>query len=241
MRGAVAVVLGGSRALGTSDAGSDWDLGLYYRNGIDLTALAARGVVHAPGSWGRIMNGGAWLKCGDYRVDVLLRDLDVVEHWTRRAAEGEFEVDALLGYLAGIPSYVLCAELASGQSLRGAIPTIAFPPMLTTMAPPRWRFCRTFSLEYARMHAKRGSRVGAIGQAAKAVMEEAHAITCERGRWVWNEKRLIDAAGLEDVHARFGEVPGEPAALVQWVDRVARQLGVPAGSLEPKMMPEPGT
>src|SRR4029450_7877404 len=105
--GTNAVVLGGSHVFGSADAHSDWDLGLYYRGTIDLTALAARGVVHSPGSWGRIMNGGAWLKCGDYRGDGLLRALDVVEHWTRRAAEGDFEVDALLGYVAGIPTYVL--------------------------------------------------------------------------------------------------------------------------------------
>src|SRR5262245_48244224 len=82
MPGAVAVVLGGSRALAFSDAGSDWDLGLYYRGAIDLTALAARGVVYPPGSWGRLMNGGAWLRGGDYKIDVILRDLDVVEHWS---------------------------------------------------------------------------------------------------------------------------------------------------------------
>src|SRR5215216_5332825 len=98
MPGAVAVALGGSRALGTSEAGTDWDFGLYYRDTIDLTALAARGTVFPPGAWGRLMNGGAWLVCGDERVDVLLRDLDVVEQWTRRAELGEFEVDALLGY-----------------------------------------------------------------------------------------------------------------------------------------------
>src|SRR5256885_8504084 len=103
MPGAVAIVLGGSRALGASDAGSDWDLGLYYRGAIDLTALAARGFVYPQGSWGRVMNGGAWLRCGAERIDVLLRDLDVVEHWTRHAEKGEFERDALLGYLAGIP------------------------------------------------------------------------------------------------------------------------------------------
>jgi hypothetical protein len=233
MPGALAVVLGGSHVLGTADAGSDWDLGLYYRGSIDLTALAARGVVHAPGSWGRIMNGGAWLQCEDMKVDVLLRDLDVVEHWTRRSADGEFDVEALLGYIAGIPTYVLSAELACGQSLRGSVPTAPFPPMLATTAPPRWRFCRSFSLEYARMHAKRGNRVGAIGQAAKAVMEEAHAIVCERGRWVCNEKGLIEAAGLGEIQALFGEVPGEPVALVDWVDRVARQLGVPPGERLP--------
>ena len=42
MPGAVAVALGGSRALGSCDAGSDWDLGLYYRGEIDLARLAAR-------------------------------------------------------------------------------------------------------------------------------------------------------------------------------------------------------
>jgi hypothetical protein len=233
MPGAVAVVLGGSRALGSSDAGSDWDLGLYYRGAIDLTALAARGVVYPPGSWGRVMNGGAWLRCGGEKVDVLLRDLAVVEHWTGRAAEGEFEVDALLGYLAGVPTYNLSAELASCRLLRGDIPAAPFPSRLAAAAPPRWRVCRSFSLDYARMHARRGNLVGAAGQAAKAVLEEAHALVCECSQWVCNEKRLIEAAGLAGVHALFAQVPIEPAGLVQWVDRVARQLGVPRGEITP--------
>ena len=87
--GTNAVVLGGSKVLGSADAHSDWDLGLYYRGTIDLTALAARGTVYPPGSWGRIMNGGAWLQSGDHKVDVILRDLDVVEHWTQRAEHGD--------------------------------------------------------------------------------------------------------------------------------------------------------
>ena len=233
MPGAVAVVLGGSRALGSSDAASDWDLGLYYRGAIDLTALAARGVVYPPGSWGRVMNGGAWLRCGGEKVDVILRDLDVVEHWTRRAEKGEFEVDALLGYLAGVPTYTLSAELASCRPLRGESPAAPFPPKLAAAAPPRWRFCRSFSLDYARVHAQRGNLVGATGQAAKAVMEEAHAILCERGQWVCNEKRLIEAAGLVGLHALFAQVPSEPAGLVEWVDLVADRLGVPRDEMTP--------
>src|SRR6266581_900757 len=193
MPGTVAVVLGGSRALGSNDVGSDWDLGLYYRGEIDLTALAARGTVYPPGSWGRVMNGGAWLRCGGEKVDVLLRDLDVVEHWTRRAEDGEFDRDALLGYLAGIPTYSLTAELASCRPLHGVIPRAPFPPKLIAAAPPIWRFCRSLSLDYARMHARRGNLAGATGQAAAAVMEEAHAIVCGRGQWVCNEKRLVEA------------------------------------------------
>ena len=233
MPGTVAVVLGGSRALGSNDVGSDWDLGLYYRGAVDLTALEARGLVYPPGSWGRVMNGGAWLRCGGEKVDVLLRDLDVVEHWTRRAEEGEFEVDALLGYLAGVPTYHLSAELASCRVLCGKIPAAPFPAKLVTAAPPRWRFCRSFSLDYARMHARRGNLAGATGQAAKAVMEEAHAILCESGQWVCNEKRLIEISGLAGLRALFAQVPLDSAGLVQWVDLVGGGLGVPKDEIMP--------
>ena len=229
--GAVAVVLGGSRAVGSNDTGSDWDLGVYYRGAIDLSALAAFGVVYPPGSWGRIMNGGAWLRRGDEKVDVILRDLDVVGHWTRRAENGEFERDALLGYLAGIPTYTLSAELASCRPLRGELPAAPFPPKLAAAAPPVWRFCRSLSLDYARMHARSGNLVGTTGQAAAAVMEEAHAIVCQRAQWVCNEKRLLETAGLTGLHALFAQVPAESASLVPWVDLVAEQLGVPKARL----------
>jgi hypothetical protein len=233
MPGAVAVVLGGSHAIGTADAVSDWDLGLYYRGAIDLAPLAARGTVQSPGSWGRLMNGGAWLRCGGEKVDVILRDLDVVEHWTHRAQSGEFEVDHLLGYLAGVPTYLLTAELASCRVLRGELRAVPYPAKLAAAAPPWWRFCRSFSLDYGRMHARRGSLVGAFGQTAKGVVEEAHALLCERGEWACNEKKMIEAAGLAGVHGLFRDVPKDSAGLVKWVDLVAGQLGVPAGEVMP--------
>jgi hypothetical protein len=237
MPGVVAVVLGGSRALEVNDAGSDWDLGLYYRGALDYTALAARGQVYPPGAWGRIMNGGAWLQCGREKVDVLLRDLDIVNHWTQRAEQGEFEVDALLGYLAGVPTYILSAELASCQVLRGELQPKSFPSKLVASAPPRWRFCRSFSLDYARMHARRGNVAGAAGQVAKAVMEEAHAILCERSQWACNEKRLIETAGLADLFPVLAQVPLESANLVQWVDLVAERLGVSMSEVTPWKRP----
>ncbi|APR78897.1 Hypothetical protein A7982_04244 [Minicystis rosea] len=233
MPGTVAVVLGGSRAVQRHDEGSDWDLGVYYRGPIDLTALSTRGTVFPPGSWGRLMNGGAWLACGEQKVDVLLRDLDAVEHWTERAQEGEFERDALLGYVAGIPTYSLTAELASCLVLSGHIEAVPFPSKLATAAPPVWRFCRSFSLDYARMHARRGNVVGVVGQASAAVMEEAHAIACERAQWVCNEKHLLEATGLDALNASFAQIPKERASLLQWVDLVADQLGAPRSEAMP--------
>lgn len=233
MPGAVAVALGGSRALGVGDARSDWDFGLYYRGTIDLAALTAWGTVHPPGTFGRILNGGALLRCGTENVDVGLRDLDVVEHWNRRAGQGEFEVDHMLGFVAGLPTYLLAAELASCRVLWGSLPAAPFPEKLAAAAPFYWRLCRSFSLDYARVHARRGNFVGAAGQAARAVMEEANAVLCASGRWMCNEKRSIEAAGLTGVQALFAAIPSEPADLALWVDRVADQLGVPKGEVMP--------
>ncbi|HEX6745821.1 MAG TPA: nucleotidyltransferase domain-containing protein [Longimicrobium sp.] len=223
--GATAVALAGSRAAGDADGGSDWDLTVYYRGSIELGTLEAYGEVHPPGAWGRIMNGGAWLQVGGVEVDLILRDLDVALHWTRQAEAGVFEVDLLLGYLAGVPTYLLAGELASGRLLAGELPAVgAVPPRLAETAPPRWRFARDFSLDYARMHAARGNVAGAAGQAAKAAMEEAHARLCERGQWALNEKRLLAMAGLDALGDAFTRPPAQASALGLWVDEIARAL-----------------
>jgi hypothetical protein len=223
MPGTIAVVLGGSRAAGSSDANSDWDLGVYYRGSIDTSTLAMRGTVHPPGAWGRIMNGGAWLSCAGLKVDVLLRDLNVVEDWSRRAEEGQYEVDGLLGYLAGIPTYSLLAERAIARVLRGSLaPVGPFPARLAETAPERWRFHSRFSFAHARMRAVRHDPIGTLGQAARAIVEHAHALLCERRTWVLNEKQLIERAGLMQTQSLFAE--GPPTDLVAWLDAVERTL-----------------
>lgn len=83
------------------------------------------------------------------------------------------------------------------------------------------------------MYAARGNVAGATGQAAKAIKEEAHAILCEHGQWVCHEKRLMETAGLADLHALFAQVPNGSERLVEWIDRVAAQLGVPRGESTP--------
>lgn len=221
MRGAVAVVLGGSRATNAEDAGSDWDLGLYYRGALELAPLERHGTVYPPGSWGPIMNGGAWLKFGDRKVDVLLRDLDVVEHWSARAIEGQYEVFNLLGYVAGVPTYSLMAERAVAVTLRGELsPVGSFPERLAEIAVERWGFSRRFSLDHARSRAARGDVVGTVGQAAKAIIEEAHAILCRRREWVLNEKRIVERAGLGRMHAMLADIPAKPEALPTWLEHL---------------------
>ena len=233
IEGVEAVAIGGSRAAGTADAESDWDLGVYYRGNIDLASLVSYGDVHPPGSWGRIMNGGAWLSLDGLKVDVLLRDLDVALYWVAEARRGAYEVDALLGYLAGAPTYILMAELARNQTVHGRLPAIGeYPKPLSKAGADRWLLHAEFSLAHAQMRAERGDITGTVGQSAKAVIETAHALACARQLWVINEKKLVEQSGLQDVHRRFSDTPATPPELLKWLDelRAALKQACPRGS-----------
>jgi predicted nucleotidyltransferase len=198
--GVVAVTLGGSRARGAEHPGSDWDFGLYYRGHLDsghIRALGFAGTVVDTGEWGRLMNGGAWFTLDGVKVDVLYRDLDVVESWAALAEQGRFEIDPLLGHLAGFPTYALAGELALGQQLTGPpLPKPVFPIALRDTAPPAWRWRVTFHRNYAESHRVRGDERAAAALETRADIEEGHARMCERGEWVLNEKGLLARAGL---------------------------------------------
>lgn len=225
IKGVEAVAVGGSRAAGMADAGSDWDLGVYYRGNIDLTPLASYGRVHQPGSWGRIMNGGAWLNLGEKKVDVLLRDVETALYWVTEARRGLYEVDALLGYLAGVPTYTLMAELALNQTVHGRLPvTGEYPAKLSQTGERRWRAHAEFSLDHAQMRAERGDIIGTAGQSAKAVIETTHALACARRRWVINEKNLVEHSGLRHLHAMFIDIPAKPPLLLTWLRELRAAL-----------------
>ena len=224
IEGVEAVALGGSRAAGMVDAESDWDIGVYYRGDIDLAPLVSYGEVHSPGSWGRIMNGGAWLSLGGIKVDVLLRDIDVVQYWTAKARQGVFEIDALLGYLAGVPTYSLMAELALNRIVHGYLPSVGtYPELLSSTGERRWLHHAEFSLAHAQMRAARGDTTGTVGQSAKAVLELAHAVACSRRAWIVNEKQLLERTGLQDAHSWFNDVR-TPPRLLSWLDGLRTAL-----------------
>ncbi len=116
--GAVAVVLGGSRATGEQRPDSDWDLGLYYRRSRqpldpdDVRSLGYEGHVSELGEWGPIVHGGAWLTVDGAAVDVLFRELDTIEAWLDDARAGRFEIVWQNGCLVGAPTYLPVGELA---------------------------------------------------------------------------------------------------------------------------------
>ncbi|MFJ9540744.1 nucleotidyltransferase domain-containing protein [Streptomyces sp. NPDC101225] len=215
-----AVALGGSRAQGTHRPGSDWDLAVYYRGPFapaDLRAVGWQGEVSDVGGWGGgVFNGGAWLTVDGRRVDVHYRDLDVVEH---EAAEGRFRVEPLLFHLAGIPSYLVVAELAINRVLRGEAPRPAvYPPKLRVSAADRWRGTAHATLAYAKAdHAPDGRLTEVAGALATAAVQTGHAVLAGRGEWVTNEKRLLERAGLRDVDAVLESLRPDPEILLRAV------------------------
>ncbi|MFH8898891.1 nucleotidyltransferase family protein [Streptomyces coeruleorubidus] len=225
-----AVSLGGSRAQGTERPDSDWDLAVYYRGAFDpddLRAVGWEGEVSELGAWGGgVFNGGAWLTVDGRRVDVHYRDLDVVEREVAEAEQGRFRVEPLMFHLAGIPTYLLAAELAINKVLRGELPRpAAYPPALRETAPAHWHGMAAATLAYAKAgHAPRGAVTQAAGAIAVAVTQTAHAVLAARGEWVTNEKGLVARAGLRDVDALLGTLTRAPDELAQRIADVETLL-----------------
>ncbi len=226
-----AVALGGSRAQGTERPDSDWDLAVYYRGSFDpddLRALGWEGEVSEVGGWGGgVFNGGAWLTIEGRRVDVHYRDLDVVEHELAEAEQGRFRVEPLLFHLAGIPSYLVVAELAINKVLRGELPRpAAYPDKLRTSAAERWRATAHATLTYAKAnHAPAGRLTEIAGAIATAAVQTGHAVLAERGEWVTNEKRLLERAGLRGMDAILGDLRPDAAALLRAFGDAERLFG----------------
>ncbi|MGI5425106.1 nucleotidyltransferase domain-containing protein [Streptomyces sp. CA-179760] len=218
-----AVTLGGSRAQGTERPDSDWDLAVYYRGAFDpadLRAVGWQGEVSEIGAWGGgVFNGGAWLTIDGRRVDVHYRDLDVVEHERAEAEAGRFRVEPLMFHLAGIPTYLLVAELAINRVLRGELPCPAsYPHALRERAPGHWYGMATATLAYAKAgHAPKGAVAQTAGAIALAATQTAHAVLAARGEWVTNEKGLVARAGLGEADALVTHMTAGPDSLARAV------------------------
>jgi hypothetical protein len=219
-----AVTLGGSRAEGTYRPDSDWDFSIYYRghfNPQTLRDIGWPGEVFEVGGWSKgVFNGGAWLEIDGRRTDVHYRDLDTVDREIAASREGRFDIEPLAFHLAGIPSYLVLAELAAKQVLRGELPTPDYPTALRERAPGIWwgRAERTFG--YARAnHAPYGRLAQCAGLVAQATSYAAHAVLAARGQWVTNEKTLLTRAGLRQVDEFIAAARPDPGVMRDVVDK----------------------
>ncbi|MFE3459627.1 nucleotidyltransferase domain-containing protein [Nocardiopsis aegyptia] len=225
--GVRAVSLGGSQDTHRPD--SDWDLAVYYRGAFDpqdLRDTGWEGEVSEIGGWGGgVFNGGAWLRVDGRRVDVHYRDLDDVEHRLAEAERGRFGIEPLMFHLAGIPTYLVVAELALGRVLVGDLPRPEYPKALRASAPGVWRGLAAATLSYAEhAHAPHGRVAQCAGLVAQAAVQTAHAVLAERGEWVTNDKALLARAGLTEIDLVVAGMTADPQDLVLAVAETGRIL-----------------
>jgi predicted nucleotidyltransferase len=231
--GVLAVSLGGSRAAGTAGPDSDWDFAVYYRgSGFDpesLRSLGWPGQIFPIGGWGGgVFNSGAWLTAGDRRVDVHYRDLDDIEYRLAEAQAGRFRIERLMFHLAGVPTYIVLAELAGHRVLHGDLPRPAYPPALSEAAARAWQAEALATLDYAqRAHAARGHLADTAGAIAIAACQAAHAVLAARGEWITNDKTLLDRAGLRGVDEILAGLTAEPQELAGAVARATDLVNAP--------------
>lgn len=237
--GVVAVALGGSRARGTHRPDSDYDLGLYYRGGPDLSALralAGETELTELGGWGPWVNGGGWLTIDGVRVDWLYRDLDRVRRIWADCQEGRFEIGHQTGHPLGFYSHAYVGEVALSKVLAdptGELTALreeaqTYPPALAeALANGLWEAGFLFD------NAPKGNDPTYVaGCLFRAVGAICHAMHGRDGRWVINEKGMVASAAAlpsapddftEQAHAVLGAVGTTPAELAATIER-ARTL-----------------
>lgn len=226
--GVVGVALGGSRAQGVEHENSDWDFALYYRATFDpeyVRGLGWEGQVTEIGGWGPLFNGGGALRVAGRSIDIHYRDLDVIDQIWTEADAGRFTTEPLLFHQAGIPSYLLLAELGINRILRGEVPRPDYPEALRREAPAVWRGRAEATLHYARAgHAVHGRVAQCAGLLSEAACHASHAVLAARGEWVTNEKQLLTRAGLRRIDDLVASMTSEPATLVAAVDHAAAMI-----------------
>lgn len=215
VEGLKAIVLGGSRARGTHDEHSDYDIGLYYRDDFDFAHLSRQATsldgrpdcVVPPGGWGPWINGGGWLVVEGQRVDLIYRELGKVQRIVEACARGEFEVFEVPGHPFGFLSTIYAGEVAVCQPLWSADDSLnsleaTFSDDLAEALLGRYEWEAGFSLVLAQKAASRDERVYLSGCLFRAVTCLCMVLHARNRHWWLNEKGAVRIAG---------SLPGAPS------------------------------
>lgn len=254
--GVVAVSLGGSRARGEHRADSDFDLGVYYRGRLDVSALAdlARQVagpdaqVGKPGDWGPWVDGGAWLSINGANVDWIYRDLDRVHQAWKDARAGRFYFHGQVGHPLGVPDFAYVGEVALGVVLSDRSGELTklhdesqqYPPLLRDAVVRRLDEA-TFLIAGAAKAVSVGDATYVAGCVFRVVGLCAHALHAASGRWLINEKGCVASADrlplsppqfgdrAHGLLAEVGKTPAELAATLGSATELVREAAASVG------------
>jgi hypothetical protein len=253
--GVAAIVLGGSRARGTAHEASDYDLGLYYKDGatpdIDRLRAAVTSLVDDPaaahvtpvGEWGPWIVGGAWLTIAGRKVDLLYRSIEQVTDVVDACWNGEISMHYQPGHPHGFCSAIwmgevaLCHILHDPDGLVAAMKakTAPYPAALRDALVLRFHWEILFSIENAELALPRGDSTHIAGCAYRALACIAQVQFALNGQYLINEKGALAQAGkfpvtVRDLGGRVAEVwwqigASEHAAALRTLRMLSHDLG----------------
>ncbi|MCC8962987.1 nucleotidyltransferase domain-containing protein [Bradyrhizobium sp. Pear76] len=220
--GVAAIVLGGSRARGTAHDTSDYDLGIYYRDSaaldIDRLRDAVTGLVDDPsamhvtpvGEWGPWIVGGAWLRIGGRKVDLLYRSIGQVTDVIDACRNGDISMHYQPGHPHGFCSAIWMGEVALCRVLHDPDGLVAaqkartapYPPALRDALVRRFQWEILFSIENAALAVPRGDSTHIAGCAYRALACIAQVLFAVNGQYLINEKGALAQAANFPVTVR---------------------------------------
>jgi hypothetical protein len=211
--GVVAVALGGSRAIGSAHASSDYDIGLYFNGhaGLDVERLrdVVRSLVDQPaaaqvtevGGWGPWIVGGGWLTIAGNKVDLLYRPIESVETVIRDCREGRVSMNYQPGHPHGFCSAIwmgevaLCRPLSDSQGAIARLKTMAtpYPEALREALIRRFQWEILFSIENGQTAVPRGDETYIAACAFRSLACAAQVLFAINRNYLINEKGALAA------------------------------------------------
>ncbi|MGD0867495.1 MAG: nucleotidyltransferase domain-containing protein [Rhizomicrobium sp.] len=234
--GIVGIALGGSRARGTANAASDYDIGLYYGpdEPLDTGRLldVVRELVDDPnaaavtpvGGWGPRIVGGGWLRIGGRKVDLLYRSVEPVRAAISACRAGQVLMDYQPGHPHGFCSAIWMGEVAICRPLhdpRGSIAelkaaTVPYPDELRAALLRMFLWEVLFAIENGEIAIARGDQTHIAGCIYRALCCIGQVLFALNRRYLINEKGALAEA------AKF---PHTIPLLSERTDRIWAALG----------------
>jgi hypothetical protein len=212
--GISAIALGGSRARGTADDASDYDVGLYFSEGkppdTDRLLVVAKALVDDPdaaavtpvGEWGPRIVGGGWLSIAGRKVDLLYRCIEDVARAIDACRIGEIGMHYQPGHPHGFCSATWMGEIALCQPLHDPQATIAglkagtqpYPGPLREALIRHFQWEILFSIDNADIAVPREEQMHIAGCTYRALACVAQVLFALNQRYLINEKGALREA-----------------------------------------------
>ena len=244
-----AVALGGSYASQTQHAGSDLDIGLYYREAQPFSIADIRRTAESISAdrtptvtnfyeWGAWVNGGAWIHTAQGKVDFLYRSLEHVQRTIDEAQQGISHHDYNQQPPYGFYSVIYLAETQiciplydpDGQIAGLKRQVAAYPPKLKQRIVADTLWNAEFTLLNAQGLAAQGDVYNTVGCLTRAAGKMTQALFALNERYFIRDKQVMKTMAAfsvlpEGYIAQVNQILAHPGSTPGELARAVSDLG----------------